>query len=963
MINNTSSNRRFLPIWLSGIWGAIGIFSFLYVILYISWLYFHWGGNNNNILIGDLFFLPLDFITFVAALRVTVQKELDSKVRRMWLFLSLGFLSYFLGDLTWAYLENVLQVQPFPALPDVFYLLFPPLIAFGLLSSPGISLTSRERRRYIFDLLIIILTSTMLMWYFIIQPTAQINSGDIVIQVVATAYPITDIVLLGGLVSTLLRKPDQDTRSAFRFLFLGLIFFVGADIIYAYTSLLGTYETGSWIDLGWILAQLFFLLAGMRQAYRSTSLPIESPWDIVLDKFFRALPGISVGMGGVVTVFVIAIDFDPKAGLLLSGAGICIILLVLRGFDEFTLRTKFIAIFSTSIVSLTFFIGVFYYYNSTSQSLEDYRNIVKTSIGIAALQQNAEEFEKISSAQDNLYEKFRVQNLKIRYSNPAFIYVYTMRQDEQGIYFVVDAGEPGEENIAAYGERYDDAGPTLAENFSTMTEPIAEPDIYTDKYGSFLSAYAPILTADGRRVGVIAVDIDASTIVNAQRELLNRTLIIVLIAGILSLVLGIIFGNLLINPVIQLTSDTKKFTEGDLSFRTEARTKDEVGKLSQAFNSMVDQIQDLVMSLEAKVIERTKEFEKASTQNLRRARHFEAISKVAREITTNESLDKLLQRLTALISEQFGFYHTGIFLLDENTEYAILQATNSEGGRQMLANGHKLKVGQTGIVGFVSASGKPRIVLDVGDDAVHFDNPELPNTRSEIAFPIRITEKVIGVLDVQSTEVNAFFEEDIEVLSTLADQVAIAIQNARSYESMQALVKDAQKISGTYWQDAWRVLQADDASIGYRVAGDDINPLTRPLTSLHVKRAVREMQTIAESGKNATLAIPIRLRDEVIGVMDIRTQSEHEWDEDEVDIAEAVADRLSLALEASLLLKSTQRRAEIERITADISGKIGATTQFDSILRTAAEELSRVLGGSEVLVQIQSLESTNGAGS
>jgi len=199
-------------------------------------------------------------------------------------------------------------------------------------------------------------------------------------------------------------------------------------------------------------------------------------------------------------------------------------------------------------------------------------------------------------------------------------------------------------------------------------------------------------------------------------------------------------------------------------------------------------------------------------------------------------------------------------------------------------------------------------------------------------------------------------------LSTLADQVAVAIQNARTYETMQELVEEARKVSGAYIQDAWRILQSDESGIGFRVTGEEINPLTRPLTSIHVKKAVSERQTIVESGRNATLAIPIRLRDEVIGVMDIHTPSDHEWDEDEVDIAEAVADRLSLALETSLLLKSTQRRAEIERITADISGKIGATTQFESILRTAAEELSRVLGGSEVLVQIQTTENNNGSG-
>jgi GAF domain-containing protein len=374
------------------------------------------------------------------------------------------------------------------------------------------------------------------------------------------------------------------------------------------------------------------------------------------------------------------------------------------------------------------------------------------------------------------------------------------------------------------------------------------------------------------------------------------------------------------------------------------------------------ELQKLNQSLEDRVTSRTAELELANQRNEKRARQFEAIAQVARATTLNEELDTLLPRLVALVSEQFGFYHTGIFLMDEKREYAVLRAANSEGGRQMLARGHKLKVGQIGMVGFVSAMGKPRIALDVGIDAVYFDNPDLPNTHSEMALPLRVADEVVGVLDIQSTEPNAFQEDDIETLSTLADQVAIAIQNARTYESMQELFKEAQKVSGTYLGDAWRVLQTEETMLGYRVTGNEINPLTRPLTSMHVKKAVGEKLTVTESGQNAVLAVPIRLRDEVIGVVDIRTRSEHEWDEDEVDIAEAVAERLSLALETSLLLKSTQRRAEIERITADISGKIGATTQFDSILRTAAEELSRVLGGSEVLVQIQSLD-TNGTGS
>lgn len=364
-------------------------------------------------------------------------------------------------------------------------------------------------------------------------------------------------------------------------------------------------------------------------------------------------------------------------------------------------------------------------------------------------------------------------------------------------------------------------------------------------------------------------------------------------------------------------------------------------------------LQELTQSLEERVARRTQEFELANQHNERRARQYEAVAEVARATTINESLETLLPRLVELISERFGFYHAGIFLLDEQREFAVLRAANSVGGKRMLERGHKLKVGQTGIVGYVTAAGSPRIALDVGADAVFFNNPNLPDTRSEMALPLRIAGEVIGALDVQSTVQNAFQPEDVEVLTTLADQVAIAIQNSRSYETMQGLLKEAQKVSGIYLRNTWQTLQSREELLGYHASGNELKPLTQPVTSIQIRKAIRTNKTILENGKTASLAIPIRLRDDVIGVMDIRVPDGHEWDPDEVDIAEAAAERLSLALETSLLLKSTQRRAEFERITADISGRIGATTQFDSILRAAAEELSRVLGDSEVLVQIQ----------
>jgi GAF domain-containing protein len=275
----------------------------------------------------------------------------------------------------------------------------------------------------------------------------------------------------------------------------------------------------------------------------------------------------------------------------------------------------------------------------------------------------------------------------------------------------------------------------------------------------------------------------------------------------------------------------------------------------------------------------------------------------------------------------------------------------------MLQRGHRLAFGQTGIVGFVAATGTPRIALDVGTDAIFFDNPDLPETRSELALPLRAGSEIIGVLDVQSKVSNAFQPEDIDVLSTLADQVTIAIQNARSFETTQELLSEAQKTSGAYLQDSWKVLQSQESHTGYQVIANTLKRLSQPISSPQINQALAGKVTIAETGDKPVLAVPIRLRNDVIGVINIRLSEEHEIDPDDIDITEAVAERLSLAIETALLLKTTRRRADIERVTSEISGKISSTTQFESILRTAAEELSRALGGSEVIVQLQSADS------
>ena len=367
------------------------------------------------------------------------------------------------------------------------------------------------------------------------------------------------------------------------------------------------------------------------------------------------------------------------------------------------------------------------------------------------------------------------------------------------------------------------------------------------------------------------------------------------------------------------------------------------------------ELNKLQILLEDRVSQRTAELDAASQFNLRRARQFEAITQVNRAIASIQGLDALLPRIVQVISEQFNVYHAGIFLLDDSREYAVLRAANSEGGQKMLARGHKLGVGQTGIVGFVTATGQPRIVLDVGADAVFFDNPDLPNTHSEITLPLRRAGQVFGALDVQSDEPNAFNQDDIKVLATLADQVATAITNTLTLEEAQNTLSKYQGFLNEKTFESWKVLQSKSMGLGLQLSGSVIRPLEVPLEGEHIKQALTQNKTVLLNEKEApsSLAIPIRLRGRTVGIINLRTKNNYKLTDDDAEIVEAITERLSLAIETTTLLQSTQHRADIERLTTEISSRISSSTRFETILQTAAEELSKALSGSDVLVQIE----------
>jgi GAF domain-containing protein len=377
--------------------------------------------------------------------------------------------------------------------------------------------------------------------------------------------------------------------------------------------------------------------------------------------------------------------------------------------------------------------------------------------------------------------------------------------------------------------------------------------------------------------------------------------------------------------------------------------------------NMNRELQDLTANLEQRVNERTLAVEAVSQQNTRRVAQLQAITELSEAIAQVKDLGSLFQTTTELISERFGFYHVGMFLLDNEREYAVLQAANSEGGKKMLARAHRLKLG-TGVVGYVARLGRPRIALDVGSDAVYFDNPDLPETRSEAALPLKARDETIGVLDVQSTVAGAFSHEDLQVLTALANQVAIAFENTRLLTETRAALRQVEEVYDEFTRAEWSRAAAKAEQPGFRYQAGRIEMIEKSLNTPEAISAVNSgavvtNRTNGSTEKRHTVAIPVRLRGEVIGVLQIESNDpSRTWQEDEIGLVEAVAERAAYALENARLFQDARRRAAKERLISEATSKISGALNLENILQTTAQELERVLGGSEVLIRFQTKE-------
>jgi len=357
--------------------------------------------------------------------------------------------------------------------------------------------------------------------------------------------------------------------------------------------------------------------------------------------------------------------------------------------------------------------------------------------------------------------------------------------------------------------------------------------------------------------------------------------------------------------------------------------KQEFKEITEKYQSALGLLSTERTELEQRVVERTEGLIKKTDQ-------LRASSYIARQTAEVSDLSSLLGIVVNLITDQFGFYHTGIFLINETGDTAVLQATSSQGGQEMVEMGYSLPVGGQNVVGYAAGHKTYRIALDVGADAVFFNNPNLPSTHSEIALPLVIRNRVLGVLDIQSDKSQAFGPDDIDVLQTLADQVAVAIENAKLLDEAQSAITQLEAVTTIRTREAWRQkLQKQNHAFTYTPIG---------LRS-----------EILPDDEASAFNVPITLRGQSIGTITMTSKNNERWSKVDENLINEVAYQVGLAVDNIRLLENATQRALQEKTVGELASRFSQSLDIDNLLQTAARELGQIPEVSEVSVFIGQL--------
>lgn len=306
---------------------------------------------------------------------------------------------------------------------------------------------------------------------------------------------------------------------------------------------------------------------------------------------------------------------------------------------------------------------------------------------------------------------------------------------------------------------------------------------------------------------------------------------------------------------------------------------------------------------------------------------------------------QLLQTVVDLMQDRFQMYYIGVFVMDDDQKFAVLRAGTGEAGQKMIAARHSLAVGSSSMIGWATLNRQARIALDTGAEAIRFNNPYLPRTRSELALPILSKNEVLGAMSIQSTQPNAFDNDDIAILQGIADSLATALENARLYQQTQEALSEISAITSEFVSTSWTAAAREHGGLKY----DYENPNT---TSAGEAGAVHEF--------------PILLRDQVIGYLSLESDIQ-ELTPEETAFAEAVTQQTAIALENARLLEETQRHAREEQKLNELGEQFSQARTIDEILKSAVMGLGDLPSVSEVSIhlvapEIEAQGSGNGNG-
>ena len=381
------------------------------------------------------------------------------------------------------------------------------------------------------------------------------------------------------------------------------------------------------------------------------------------------------------------------------------------------------------------------------------------------------------------------------------------------------------------------------------------------------------------------------------------------------------------------------------------------------------------------------------------ALQFETAAEIARDISSSLDLDELLEKAVELIRSRFDFYHAAIFLKDLPGESVVIREATGDAGAQLKRAGHKLGIGSKSVVGFVASQGEPLIVNDTARDTTYYANPLLPETRAEAALPLKVGDRIVGVLDVQSKQAYAFSDDNLRTLQILADQLAIAVVNSELFAETQehlaqhrllhhitttaasgttldeALQSAVNGLQVTLGGDRVSILLADRekkmlevrAAVGYASDVFDLRvPIGNGITgwsaahrrTLRVNNVLLDTRYIEGSpNTRSEMAIPLLYRSELLGVLNVESEQLAAYAENDEELLGTLGGSLAAIIANARLLEQIRAQAERERVLFEISDKIRRTTDMETILTTTVSELTRAVGASSAKIRLGTVSS------